>query len=686
MNIIVSRPADNQDLERVFRFLYRIWIKECGRELPGTNHTREQIRDDLDNWASHFVAVNDQGQIVGCIRVNRLSKGQPDHLLAEGLGLKDMIGLFSPESIAFISHLAVLPAFRGGTVISLLLTEMFRYFIETGVSVALCYCRLGMVNLFHRLGMRPYRPNFHCNGKMQVPLVGCINDKDYLARTGSPLRMLLPESCDDGGSVAAALAGSYPMFKAPDLSPITNRNLWAQLAHASPFPETEPGKKLLQNVPAEILENLLPQFPKVSLSQNETIEIGSEWEAAMGILVEGALGVGVGKTADPHFIYVIRPGQPFGELITLARIQTDTVIIALEDSQVILLPERLFDRLVKTEPETAIHLYKNLLAILAHRTAAANTALSDHLEKMDSRTKVLRPARHKAQSIRTTLERGKAWSSTTENQCRTESYHFDTLADPDGELKRLTCQASIAEALELDRLKEIGLSNGDRIMDLGSGPGITSGILARHFQDSKIYGVEPEEQLRCKARTYARQSCAGNCCFLEGTAQNIPLPDAAMDFSYARLLFQHIPDPMTCLGEMKRVTRPGGIVCVLDVDDGTIFIHPHFPEWKDIEQRVARAQGECGGDRHVGRKLLGYYEALGFDQPQLDIVPVTTQMLGPELFFHIVFGFKQQHLKRCRDWDDATEAVFHRLGRTLMQKGAFASENIFLAHGTVPEA
>ena len=86
----------------------------------------------------------------------------------------------------------------------------------------------------------------------------------------------------------------------------------------------------------------------------------------------------------------------------------------------------------------------------------------------------------------------------------------------------------------------------------------------------------------------------------------------------------------------------------------------------------------------MGRKLLAYLEDLEFTSAQVDIVPVTTQMLGPSLFYDIVFGFKQQHLKRYEDWDHETEATFKQLGNVLMKKGAFASENIFVAHGIVP--
>ena len=678
MNIIVSRPAGDEDRQGIYRFLYRIWIKECGRELPGTDHTLKWIKDDLDDWADHFVAMDEQGQIVGCVRVNRLSKGRIDDCLARVLGFDPLFDLFDLETIVFISHLAVLPAYRGGTVISLLMAEMCRHLLEIRVNVALCTCRLGMVSLYHRLGMRPYLPNFDRHGQMQVPLVCCVNDREYLSKIGSPLHRILPKDCDDQGWSAGMLKERFPMFVTPSFSRITHRNLWAQLAHSSPAVTTEPSPKLFQDIPEALLEALLLELPRVFLSSNEVVQVNTEWEAAMGILIDGALGVGVGEAANPHFIYVIQPGEPFGELITLARIRSSTVILALEESEVILLPDHLFDRLGRKEPDAAVQLYKNLLGILARRTAAANTALADHLGKdtgMD--VSVRSPARHIARSIQTAVG---------QIEDRTESYHFDTLSDPEAEFARLSCQAKIAEVLELSRLRQIGLADGDRILDLGSGPGITSLLLAQNFPASRIFGVEPEAKLRARALELAREqeSVGHRCRFLEGTAQAIPLDDDSVDFAYARLLFQHIPDPLACLGEMRRVTRPGGIVCIMDVDDETIFIHPEVPGWKAVEARVARAQAEYGGDRHVGRKLLGYFEDLEFAAAQVDIVPVTTQMLGPSLFFDIVFGFKQQHLKRYEDWDSETEATFKQLGAALMEKGAFASENIFIAHGTVP--
>jgi len=671
MNIMVTTPKDEQDRESVYRFLYGIWVMEFNRELPGTNHEKLEIKDDHDPWANHFMALDDGGRIVGCVRFNQLSRGNPSQGFAASMGFADLAALFGPERVVFISRLAISPSHRGSTVISLLLAELFRSLFEQDMAVAACYCQLNLVNLYHRIGMRPYLSNFKLDGRMRVPLIGCINDRDYLEKTGSPLHFLLPPEHNDKGRAARLLKGQFTKFYSPDITTIKIRSLWAQLAHAAPDQE-EQISKLFQGLPQASFEHLLERLPRVRLSRGEVLQVNQTTEAAMGILLSGTLGVGMGDEANPHFIYVIHPGEPFGELLILTRVRHPIILQSMEESEIVLLPKNLFDRLGQKDPPLALQLYKNLLTVLARRLTRVHSTLAGLLgreDPLDSR--VHRPALHRTDAIKIAT-------------AREESYHFDTLSDKKQEFDRLTCQAKIAHSLEINALKKIGLSNGDQILDLGSGPGITTMLLARHFPDSRIIGVEPDQELRSSALSMAQQQNLDRCVFLEGTAQKIPLPDQGMDFSYARLLFQHIPDPMDCLGEMKRVTRPGGIVCVLDVDDGTIFIHPESLEWQGVEKRVASAQARFGGDRHVGRKLLSYMQATGFSQVQVDIVPVTTQMLGPELFFDIVFGFKQQHLKRVNDWDLSTQKAFTRIRDALMKPGAFASENIFVAHATVP--
>ena len=90
------------------------------------------------------------------------------------------------------------------------------------------------------------------------------------------------------------------------------------------------------------------------------------------------------------------------------------------------------------------------------------------------------------------------------------------------------------------------------------------------------------------------------------------LPDDSFDFIYARLLFQHLAHPGRALASVRRVLRPGGIACVVDVDDGLFLLEPEPPELAPFMARARAGQRAAGGDRYVGRKLPALFREAGF--------------------------------------------------------------------------
>ncbi|OHE78086.1 MAG: hypothetical protein A2107_05085 [Verrucomicrobia bacterium GWF2_62_7] len=208
--------------------------------------------------------------------------------------------------------------------------------------------------------------------------------------------------------------------------------------------------------------------------------------------------------------------------------------------------------------------------------------------------------------------------------------------------------------------------------------------MARRLPQATVIGVEPEDLLREKAEALiAGQGLAERCRFLKGTGDRIPLDDGTVDFSYARLLFQHLPNPLAVLGEMRRVTRRGGIVVILDVDDRTNIVHPPPPELASLEERIAAAQAAAGGDRHVGRKLLGYMHEIGLEEIGIEPIPITASALGRESFFSIVYSFKRQVLARAGNLDDRTAALFGALEELIRRPTTFAMTTVYVAHGVV---
>jgi SAM-dependent methyltransferase len=102
---------------------------------------------------------------------------------------------------------------------------------------------------------------------------------------------------------------------------------------------------------------------------------------------------------------------------------------------------------------------------------------------------------------------------------------------------------------------------GDRALDVGCGPGALTSELVRRLGADAVAAVDPSEPFVAAARDRhpgvdVRQA----------PAEQLPFPDDAFDTALAQLVVHFMADPVAGLGEMRRVTKPGGVVvaCVWD--------------------------------------------------------------------------------------------------------------------------
>ena len=101
-----------------------------------------------------------------------------------------------------------------------------------------------------------------------------------------------------------------------------------------------------------------------------------------------------------------------------------------------------------------------------------------------------------------------------------------------------------------------GVELGDRLLEIGPGPGLTTDLLRTRV--AKITAVELDAQL---AESLARRSAGTNLTVIQADATSLPIADASMSAVVCFTMLHHLPSPALqdrLLAEAARVLEPGG--------------------------------------------------------------------------------------------------------------------------------
>ena len=134
----------------------------------------------------------------------------------------------------------------------------------------------------------------------------------------------------------------------------------------------------------------------------------------------------------------------------------------------------------------------------------------------------------------------------------------------------------------------ISVEAGQRVLDVGCGPGALTGELAERLGPEAVSAVDPSESFV----TAARERYPAVAVRRAG-AEQLPFPDGAFDAAAAQLVVHFMAEPAVGLGEMGRVTRPGGVVaaCVWDHGGGK---GPLGVFWDAVRHFDPDVDGEAG--------------------------------------------------------------------------------------------
>jgi demethylmenaquinone methyltransferase/2-methoxy-6-polyprenyl-1,4-benzoquinol methylase/phosphoethanolamine N-methyltransferase len=115
-------------------------------------------------------------------------------------------------------------------------------------------------------------------------------------------------------------------------------------------------------------------------------------------------------------------------------------------------------------------------------------------------------------------------------------------------------------------LDKAGLKPGDRVLDVGCGPGsLALKAKERVGQAGQVVGIDASPEMIDVAREKAQRAGVKVDFRLE-VVERLPFPNDSFDAVLSSLMMHHLPDDVKRqgLGEIRRVLKPGGILMIID--------------------------------------------------------------------------------------------------------------------------
>lgn len=187
--------------------------------------------------------------------------------------------------------------------------------------------------------------------------------------------------------------------------------------------------------------------------------------------------------------------------------------------------------------------------------------------------------------------------------------------------------AQIVALAKIRNFQVLGLHEGSTVLDVACGNGRdVASLMSFVGATGEVWGVDSSPALIEEAKAAHPRAL-----FVVGNAFQLPFKDHFFDAVRAERLLMHLDDPDRALAEMIRVTKPGGIVSVMDPDIEATQLHPCDPV---LSQRMMS---------YTGRRLIKHprvemelYDKLVAQgaQPLLEITaggPMTAELMRADM-------------------------------------------------------
>jgi len=194
------------------------------------------------------------------------------------------------------------------------------------------------------------------------------------------------------------------------------------------------------------------------------------------------------------------------------------------------------------------------------------------------------------------------------------------LGSTDTEHKRLIRQAAIFNPISERLFHEAGVGPGQRVLDVGSGLGDVSMLIARLVGPSgQVVGVDNDATTIAKAKERVAKAGFQNIGFTQSDVGEIPRGES-FDSIVRRLILEFLPDPGAVVKSLVGLLRPGGILAIQDGCWGPLLVlSADLPIRSKCVTLIYQAFQSSGANMDMERVLFRTFQGAGLPAPTMKI-------------------------------------------------------------------
>lgn len=220
------------------------------------------------------------------------------------------------------------------------------------------------------------------------------------------------------------------------------------------------------------------------------------------------------------------------------------------------------------------------------------------------------------------------------------------------------------------------LTSDSRLMEAGCGTGVITADMQR-ITGGKVIGVD----LDFSTLTFAHRQYP----YLQISCSNVeflPFSTGFFDGVFCHFLLLWLTDPLKGLMELRRVTRPGGVVIALaEPDYSQRVIQPESLLQIGCIQRESLIHQ--GADPDIGHRLYEHFSAAGLEKIEAGMLHLPPESVYPQNNWESEWDVIQKDLEKIVSYDELV--IFRRSFEAANLSGEFIYQiPTYYAVGIVP--